>query len=152
MQYLFCIRVSDTLNCRTESAQTLVLKSLNRHGNDAQTFTKASSYGGNIDKTTIGIASVASAAAALTAIDTAIANVDSQRASYGAAINRLQYALDNLTNVSLNANASKSRVLDADYAKETSELARTQIIQQAATAMLSQANTVPQTVLQLLQQ
>jgi len=121
-------------------------------GNDDQTITKASSYGGNIDKTTIGIASVASASAALTAIDTAIASVDSQRASYGAAINRLQYALDNLTNVSLNANASKSRVLDADYAKETSELARTQIIQQAATAMLSQANTVPQTVLQLLQQ
>ena len=151
----FAIRVdADTIKlAETESdADAGTEITLTGTGNDAQTFTKASSYGGNIDKTTIGIASVASAAAALTAIDTAIANVDSQRASYGAAINRLQYALDNLTNVSLNANASKSRVLDADYAKETSELARTQIIQQAATAMLSQANTVPQTVLQLLQQ
>ena len=52
----------------------------------------------------------------------------------------------------LNTSASRSQVQDVDYAKETSELARTQIIQQAATAMLSQANTLPQTVLQLLQQ
>ena len=81
-----------------------------------------------------------------------INGLDSQRATYGATINRLQYALDNLSNVSLNTSASRSQVQDADYAKETSELARTQIIQQAATAMLSQANTLPQTVLQLLQQ
>ena len=151
----FVIRVSDDTFNLAESeaaADAGTVLAITGDGNDAQTFTKTSSYGGNIDSTTLGIASVASAAAALTAIDTAIASVDSQRASYGAAINRLQYALDNLTNVSLNANASKSRVLDADYAKETSELARTQIIQQAATAMLSQANTVPQTVLQLLQQ
>ena len=58
--------------------------------------------------------------------------------------------LDNLSNVSQNTAASKSRVLDADYASETTELARTQIIQQAATAMLSQANQQAQTVLALL--
>ena len=110
----FAIRVdADTIKlAETESdADAGTEITLTGTGNDAQTFTKASSYGGNIDKTTIGIASVASAAAALTAIDTAIANVDSQRASYGAAINRLQYALDNLTNVSLNANASKAESL-----------------------------------------
>ena len=82
----------------------------------------------------------------------AISGVSEQRAVFGATINRLQYAVDNLSNVSLNTSASRSQVQDADYAKETSELARTQIIQQAATAMLSQANTLPQTVLQLLQQ
>ena len=151
----FVIRLSaDTFSLATTeaNADAGTVLAITGDGNDAQTFTKTSSYGGDIDSTTIGIASAASASAALTAIDTAIDSLDSQRASYGAAINRLQYALDNLTNVSLNTNASKSRILDADYAKETSELARTQIIQQAATAMLSQANTLPQTVLQLLQQ
>ena len=62
----------------------------------------------------------------------------------------LEYAADNLANVSQNTSASRSRVLDADYASETTELARTQIIQQAATAMLSQANQQAQSVLALL--
>jgi flagellin len=125
---------------------------LSGDGNDNQTLTKLSSYGGNIDSTTISVSSAANAATALAAIDTAISGVSEQRAVFGATINRLQYAVDNLSNVSLNTSASRSQVQDADYAKETSELARTQIIQQAATAMLSQANTLPQTVLQLLQQ
>jgi flagellin len=61
------------------------------------------------------------------------------------------YAVDNLTNISQNTTESRSRIMDADYAKASSELARTQIISQAATAMLAQANQQPQTVLQLLQ-
>ena len=69
---------------------------------------------------------------------------------FGAATNRLEYAADNLANVSQNASASRSRILDADYAAETTELARTQIIQQAGTAMLSQANQQAQSVLALL--
>ena len=84
-------------------------------------------------------------------IDRAIARVDAHRATIGATINRLEYAADNLSNVSQNTSASRSRVLDADYAAETTELARTQIIQQAATAMLSQANQQAQSVLALLQ-
>jgi flagellin len=87
---------------------------------------------------------------AIGVIDTAITAVNSQRATFGAAINRLEYAADNLSSVAQNTSASRSRVLDADYASETSELARTQIIQQAATAMLAQANQYPQTVLALL--
>ena len=83
-------------------------------------------------------------------IDRAIARVDAHRATIGATINRLEYAADNLANVSQNTSASRSRVLDADYASETTELARTQIIQQAATAMLSQANQQAQSVLALL--
>jgi flagellin len=88
---------------------------------------------------------------AVTAIDTAITNVNSQRATFGAAMNQLTYAVDNLSNVKVNAEASRSRIMDANYAEETSELARTQIISQAGTAMLAQANQLPQTVLSLLQ-
>ena len=83
-------------------------------------------------------------------IDTALTTVNSKRAVFGAAINRLEYTADNLANVSQNTSASRSRILDADYASETTELARTQIIQQAGTAMLSQANQQAQSVLALL--
>jgi flagellin len=94
---------------------------------------------------------VTTGSAAITAVDAAITSVNSQRATYGAAMNQLTYAVDNLSNVKVNAEAARSRVLDTDYARETSELARTQIIQQAGTAMLAQANQLPQTVLSLLQ-
>ena len=89
-------------------------------------------------------------ASILTTLTYAISRIDVQRAKFGAAINRLEYAADNLANISQNTSASRSRVLDADYASETTELARTQIIQQAATAMLSQANQQAQSVLALL--
>jgi len=68
----------------------------------------------------------------------------------GAKINRMTSAADNLSNVSMNTSASRSRIMDADYAQATTELARSQIIQQAATAMLAQANQQPQAVLSLL--
>jgi flagellin len=87
---------------------------------------------------------------AIKTLDHVIAKVNSARATSGAVINRLEYAADNLANVSQNASASRSRILDADYAAETTELARTQIIQQAGTAMLSQANQQAQSVLALL--
>ncbi len=83
-------------------------------------------------------------------LDAAIGGLNTQRATFGAAMNRLGYAVDNLTNVSQNASASRSRILDADYAAESTELARTQIIQQAGTAMLAQANQQAQSVLALL--
>ena len=83
-------------------------------------------------------------------LTSAIDNVNTERAKIGATINRLEYAVDNLANVSQNTSASRSRILDADYAAETTELARTQIIQQAGTAMLSQANQAAQSVLSLL--
>ena len=87
---------------------------------------------------------------AVSTIDAALSTVNKSRAEIGAVVNRLTYAADNLTNVSQNAEASRSRILDTDYAKTTTELARTQIIQQAATAMLAQANQQPQGVLSLL--
>ena len=96
------------------------------------------------------ITSSAYASRALGIIDDAIKDVNSTRAGLGASMSRLEYASDNLQNVSQNTSAARSRVLDADYAAETTELARTQIIQQAATAMLSQANQAQQAVLALL--
>ena len=94
---------------------------------------------------------ISTATDAVTEIDNVITSVNSQRATFGAKINQLTYAVDNLANVKVNSEAARSRVLDTDYARETSELARTQIIQQAGTAMLAQANQLPQTVLSLLQ-
>ena len=91
------------------------------------------------------------AASVITITDAAITAVSTQRATFGATSNRLTHAVDNLTNVKVNAEASRSQILDTDYAAATSELARTQIIQQAGTAMLAQANQLPQSVLALLQ-
>ena len=87
---------------------------------------------------------------AMYAMDAAITAVNSQRASLGASMSRLEYAADNLQNVAQNTASARSRVLDADYASETTELARTQIIQQASTAMLAQANQSQQAILSLL--
>jgi flagellin len=84
-------------------------------------------------------------------LDTAIESVSDERSKFGSVMNRLSYAIDNLNNISSNASASRSRIQDTDYAQATTELARTQIIQQAATAMLAQANQQPSSVLSLLQ-
>ena len=92
----------------------------------------------------------AASADAQTRLDSAISGVNSLRGTFGAVMNRLTYTADNLANVSMNTAASRSRILDTDYAQETTELARTQIIQQAATAMLAQANQQPSSVLSLL--
>ena len=98
----------------------------------------------------LDITSTSNHVAALSGLTSAIDRLNSERASIGATINRLEYAADNLANISQNTSASRSRILDADYASETTELARTQIIQQAGTAMLSQANQQAQSVLALL--
>jgi len=108
----------------------------------------SSVLGANITTTTTLTA--ANVQTTITNLDTAIVNVNTQRAIFGASINRLEYAMDNLANVSQNTAASRSRILDADYAAESTELARTQIIQQAGTAMLAQANQQAQSVLALL--
>ena len=88
--------------------------------------------------------------AAMGALDQALSNVNAERATMGAVMSRLQHAADNLTNVSQNATESRSRVMDTDYALATTKLSKGQIIQQAATAMLAQANQQPQSVLALL--
>lgn len=99
----------------------------------------------------LDITTTPDASDSLAALDIGIDTINSSRADIGAMINRLTYAVDNLTNVSQYTSASRSTIQDADYAKASSELARTQIIQQAATAVLAQANSQTQTVLKLLQ-
>ena len=102
----------------------------------------------------IGAAAVNSstlATAAITAIDTALDVVNTERATYGAVQNRFEAVIGTLQVSAENQTAARSRIMDADFAKETAALTRAQILQQAGTAMLAQANQVPQTVLQLLQ-
>ena len=106
--------------------------------------------GAGVADARINIVTTANAGFALTNLDKAITAISQERAKYGAYISRLQHAGDNLLNVAQNQDQSRSRIEDADYAIETSELARTQIIAQASTAMLAQANQAKQTVLTLL--
>jgi flagellin len=98
----------------------------------------------------VKIDTAADATAAIALVDTALSQANTSRSKIGAAINQLTYAADNLSNISMNTAASRSRIEDTDYATASTELARTQIIQQAATAMLAQANQSPQSVLALL--
>ena len=132
-------------------------------GTPTLTFTSTSAaYGSNAFSISAGtsgllsgigasnISSQAAADSAIGALDTAVATVNAGRSEMGATMNRLAYAADNMANISTNAAAARARVLDADYAKETTELARTQIISQAGTAMLAQANQSKQSVLALL--
>ena len=139
---------SDTVSFQIGAnvAQTLdvdfgTLKMTGATGNDlGATFTNVLAVTSNADANT-----------AMGILDTAIDAVSTRRANLGAAISRLEHTVDNLENNAINSSASRSRILDADYAAETTELARTQIIQQAGTAMLSQANEKAQAVLKLLQ-
>jgi flagellin len=98
----------------------------------------------------IDISSTAGAQSALSTLDSAINTVTNSRAAMGAYQNRLTASISNLETTSMNLQASRSRILDTDYAKETTNLAKTQIITQAATAMLAQANQSAQSVLALL--
>ena len=91
------------------------------------------------------------ASATLPVIDSAISAIDAKRADLGAIQNRFQSTIRNLSNISENASAARSRIRDTDFATETAELTRWQIIQQASTTVLSQANQRPQAALQLLQ-
>jgi flagellin len=109
-----------------------------------------------VDLETIGgtaTVDIGDAASALTEIDTldaAIDGISALRSTIGSTINRLTYAADNAANISTNTQAARSQIMDVDYASATTDLAKQQIIQQAATAMLAQANQLPQAVLALL--
>ena len=99
----------------------------------------------------IDISSASGAASALDSIDNALTYVNAQRANLGAIENRLNHTISNLTSVVVNTEASQSRIQDADFAVETSKLTKAQVLSQAATSMLAQANASKQSVLSLLQ-
>ena len=93
---------------------------------------------------------ITGAQAAIGSIDTALEAVNSQRATYGAIQNRFENVISNLQVAGENQTAARSRIMDADYAVETANLSRAQILQQAGSAMVAQANQLPQQVLALL--
>ncbi len=104
----------------------------------------------NVDQRTVRINTREGATDVLTKLDSAMDKINATRATMGAVMNRLDHVINNLTNVSMNLSTSRSGIEDADYASSSTELAKTQIMQQAATAVLAQANTSQQTVLKLL--
>ena len=121
-------------------------------GGDNAVAGGVNSFGGAQDlDSRVNITTRLNAGYALTQLDVAITAASQERAKYGAFINRLEHASNNLTNVSRHQEQSRSRIADADYAVETTALSRTTIIAQAATAMLAQANAAKQNVLSLLQ-
>ena len=99
----------------------------------------------------VSVATLSMAQSAISNIDDAIAIVDNRRANLGAISNRFNHTIDNLTNVVANTEAAKSRIVDADYATETTALTRNSILQQAATSMIAQANASKSSVLTLIQ-
>ncbi|WP_020166567.1 MULTISPECIES: flagellin N-terminal helical domain-containing protein [Methylotenera] len=102
------------------------------------------------DSATNDVTTVAKATASITAIDAALDEVNTERATFGAVQNRFNSVVSNLQNKVENTSAAKSRIMDADFAAETANLTRGQILQQAGTAMLAQANSLPNGVLALL--
>jgi Flagellin and related hook-associated proteins len=129
----------------TEDSIAVTMGAIGSFGGSSGDFDADTGYDG------FGIASAASAADAITALDSELDFVRETRADLGATINRLNYTVDNLANVVVNTEAARSRIVDADFAQESAALSRAQILQQAGTAMLAQANAAPQSVLALLQ-
>jgi flagellin len=104
----------------------------------------------NVEDRRVRINTRDGASSVLNLLDDAMDKVNATRATMGAVMNRMEHVINNLSNVSTNLSASRSQIEDADYAKASTDLAKTQIMQQAATAVLAQANTSQQTVLKLL--
>ena len=131
-------------------AESLGLKGHDRGVNNIDETTGGG--GGGDDETLLAtdLTTQAEAQDALARIDAAIKMVSTTRATFGAASNRLSSTITNLDQITVNLDASKGRIQDADFAAETSNLAKSQILQQAATAMLAQANASKQTVLALV--
>jgi flagellin len=112
---------------------------------------KAQSSTSDVQSASLSVSTIADANSALSSIDSAIAKVSAFRSSFGAVENRIDASINNLTTLKLNTEAAKSRIEDADFAAETSKLTKSQILAQAATSMLAQANASKQNLLALLQ-
>ena len=126
-------------------------------GAGAQVFQVGANVGDTLTITTTAVTTVAgdllsaaNANTAMGAIDTKLDAITTDRATYGAAMSRFSFAISNLQITGENQSAARGRIMDADFAAETANLSRAQILQQAGTAMVAQANQLPQTVLALL--
>mgnify|MGYP003973973333 FL=1 len=110
-----------------------------------------SAYASSLTATgTVDVSSAATASAALSTLETDIDDISKQRATFGAVQNRFESVISNLSNYSENLSSSRSRILDTDFASETANLTKAQILQQASTSILAQANQLPQSALSLL--
>ena len=135
------------------SPQALTVQGALQTGASGNLFVSTTAAAGTLAAvSTVNAGTAEGARAAISVIDGGIAKISSMRAALGAVASRLEKTVDALTSSSVNTAAARSRILDTDYAQETSALAKSQIIAQASTAMLAQANQQPQQVLQLLKQ
>ena len=141
---------SDTLTLESLVADRDLVIAGGPGGTGLTAGTTAASAGTAVQVEDLDISTFVGAQRAISISDTALTTINSARADMGAIQNRFQSVIQNLTTASENLSASRSRIRDADYAKETAELTRTQTLQQAGTAMLAQANQLPQNVLSLL--
>jgi flagellin len=117
----------------------------------ADLTTLSAGYNADLTATgTIDVTNSGTASAWLSAIDDAMSTITTQRATFGGVQNRFEAVISNLSNYNENLTAARSRIMDTDYAAETANLTRNQILQQAGTAILAQANQLPQSALQLL--
>jgi flagellin len=126
-------------------------------GAGAQVFQVGANAGDTLSVTTTAVTAVAgdvtsaaNSTTAIGAIDAALGTINTDRATYGAAMNRLSFTVQNLQIAGESQTAARSRIMDADFASETANLSRSQVLQQAGNAMVAQANALPQGVLQLL--
>jgi flagellin len=119
-------------------------------GGNADVFTAATANSALDSIAAVDLATQASSQSAIGVIDAALASIDSQRADLGAVQNRFDYTISNLSNIQENVSASRGRIQDTDFAVETANLTKSQILQQAGTSILSQANQLPQAALSLL--
>lgn len=145
---------SDTkFNGTSLLTNTAVTKSIQVGADSGQkievSFGSNTAYAG-LSAASISITDASTASAAISAIDDALKALNTERSSLGTAQNRMGYAISNLATSVENQSAAKSRITDTDYASETSKLSRSQILQQAGTAMLAQANSAPNSVMSLL--
>ena len=121
-------------------------------GEDGKSLFEASPGAATLDKLeSVNVKTRSSSVNALRVIDRALDRIHKERAKLGALMSRMEKAIDNLSNVALNTNASRGRIQDADFAKESARLTKAQILQQSAMAMIAQAGKAQQNVLQLLQ-
>lgn len=139
-------RLRFQVGTEADQALTIDLADFGKHG----AITRALTSDVDDDVATIRIDTLDDAKKALTIIDTVVLNIGKAQTDIGAVVVRLQEAIDNLNTVTVNVKESRSRIADTDYNEASAELARTQIIQQAATAILAQANVSQETVLKLL--
>jgi flagellin len=148
----FALSASDTLTFQV-GADGKATNQVTITGTDMRTIIGVSGgYNANLNATnTIDVSTSANAFGVLNNLDTAIGKIAETRATFGAIQNRFDAVISNLQNYSENLTAARSRIMDADFASETAKLTRAQIMQQAGTSILAQANQIPQGALSLLQ-